>query len=212
MVKTQGATDHRGTVRKNKLDPKVKAANKKETAAKRNRGKRHKRRDAIAAGSSRIDAWAVRPSLLKRTWGWTVLVGWTVATSLQNTTATTSTSSANSARAEAVSSSTDSSGVDSASQTPTRSTDPHAGSSASTPRPMELDTDDVRISPYGGSASGSASAAVHEMPAPSHSADAAMRNADEGNVRDHDVGAADVEEDNGPARIEDDEEGSEVRL
>jgi hypothetical protein len=144
--------------------------------------------------------------------GWTVLVGWTVATSLQNTTATTSTSSANSARAEAVSSSPDSSGVDSASQTPTRSTDPHAGSSASTPRPMELDTDDVRISPYGGSASGSASAAVHEMPAPSHSADAAMRNADEGNVRDNDVGAADVEEDNGPARIEDDEEGSEVRL
>ena len=69
MVKTPGATDHRGTVRKNKLDPKVKAANKKETAAKRNRGKRHKRRDAIAAGSSRIDAWAVRPSLLKRTCG-----------------------------------------------------------------------------------------------------------------------------------------------
>jgi hypothetical protein len=77
---------------------------------------------------------------------------------------------------------------------------------------MELDTDDVRISPYGGSASGSASAAVHEMPAPSHSADAAMRNADEGNVRFNDAGAADVEEDNGPARIEDDEEGSEVRL
>ena len=42
MVKTQGATDHRGTVRTNKLDPKVKAANQKETATKRNRGKRHK--------------------------------------------------------------------------------------------------------------------------------------------------------------------------
>ena len=53
---------------------------------------------------------------------------------------------------------------------------------------------------------------MHEMPAPSHSADAAMRNADEGNVRDNDVGAADVEDDNGPARINDDEEGSEVRL
>ena len=59
LVKTQGATDHRGTVRRSKLDPKEKAANPKATDIKRNRGKRHQRRGMIAAQDSMLGRTAL---------------------------------------------------------------------------------------------------------------------------------------------------------